>query len=299
VKPSISMANIGFNIYYWGQKEQQHLLKNGLALWADEASRRGLLQRLWYCPFDARSPHVFAIFAAPHARRDALKSFLEDRIRKFIDRTPSRVDLPEQEVSERHRRCRGVTMNCADREPGPALNNSFTIFEHGPADYPFWLNKRVGNAAELWEHLHLVSSWCLQRAGGDVSRAAIQWLAAVDRSLARHQVPRVDYWRYHAGSLLLGLEESLKKQQTFAGEFLQRAVSEKNRQVFSTTWNESDNDPPLDVDALIRLVFSQPDSTPDQKFAVLRSINHFTLLQLGQIVLHEIPIVLYAWQRNL
>jgi hypothetical protein len=299
VKPATSMTYVGFNIYYWGQKEQQHLLKNGLALWVDEAGQRGLLQRLWYCPFDARSPHVFAIFSVPDAGRDALKCFLHDRIRQFIDRTPSRADLPEQEAAERHRRCRGVTMNSADRQPGPALNNSFTIFEHGTGDYPFWLNNRVANPAEFWEHLHLVSSWCLQRAGGDVSRAAIQWLAAVDRSLARHEVPRADFWRYHAGSLLLGLEESLKKQQTPVADFLQRAVSEKNRQVFSASWSEIENDPPLDVEALIRLVFSQPGSTFHQNFAVLRSINHFTLLQLGQIVLHEIPIVLYAWQRNL
>lgn len=293
------MTNIGFNVYYWGHKEQQHLLKDGLGQWAKEARERGWLRRLWFCPYDARSPHVFAIFSAADTNGNEVRHYLQDRIQSFIAQNPSQAQLTSQEISDRHRGCRGRTMNSADREAGPALNNSFRIFEHAPSDYPFWLSSRVRDADEFWERLDLVCFWALEQAGGDVTRAAIRWLAAVDRSLAKQNVARADYWRYHAGSLLLGLEESVRKQQYPVAEWLHKAVPERNRQVLSALWSESENRPPLDVDGLVHLILSHSGSTLEQKFSVLRSVNHFAFLQLGQIGLQEIPIILYAWQRNL
>jgi hypothetical protein len=292
-----SMTNIGFNIYYWGMEEQQRLLQHGLNAWAQDLRRQGWLQRLWFCPYDARSPHVFGIFTTTAAGENCVKTYLQDSIQKFIAHYPSHVQLSDQEVSERHGGCRGRTMNLADREPGPALNNSFQIFEHEHNGYPFQLNVGAANADELWERIDRVCIWALEQAGGDVSRAAVRWLAAVDRSLKRQEIPAAGYWRFHAGSLLLGLEQSFKERPEMSREWLQNAVSPANQKIFSNIWNE-ENDLSVDIDGLVRLIISQQKSSLAQRFGLLRSINHFTLLQLGQIVLQEIPIILYAWQRN-
>jgi hypothetical protein len=292
------MNNIGFNIYYWGMQEQQRLLQHGLGVWARDARDQGLLQRLWFCPYDARGPHVFAIFTTTSGAQDEVKTFLNDRIEDFITQFPSEAGLSAKEISERHGHCRGRSMNAADRQPGLAENNTFQIFEHEPADYPFRLNQRVSDTAEFWNRLDQVASWTLEQAGGDVSRWAIRWLAAIDRSLHQHDIAPADYWRYHAGTLLLGLEESARARPEAVNDWLQKAVTLPNRELFSLIWEEAETTPPLDISGLVHLVLSHSALTLTQRFSVLREINHFTLLQLGQIVRREIPIVLYGWQRN-
>jgi hypothetical protein len=292
------MIHLGANIYYWDGHDQ--LLARGLRHWIREARQNRLIRRMWYCPFDARGPHIFALVSTEAAKLGSVQEFFRHRIDDFLRTWPSRPQPGAQEVAERHRQCRGKVMNSADRRRGMAANNSFSLFPHGDDEYPFAIFRCTSDPERLWLYLDQVASYALEHAGSGSGAAALRWLAAVDRSLQKEKenVPAADYWRFHAESLLLGLKGSLQEPGV-AVERLNRAISAGNKQLFDQLWNGIEPAIPAVADDLVQLVMRDPKRQIAQRFQVLREINHTTLLQLGQMVRCHIPMVLYAWQRNL
>ncbi|MBV9773856.1 MAG: hypothetical protein JO040_07895, partial [Gemmatimonadetes bacterium] len=106
-----------------------------------------------------------------------------------------------------------------------------------------------------------------------------------------------EFWRHHAKTLLVHLEERLEADEAQVLATLPTVVGERNREVFTRLWDETPAWPP--ARRLVEIVLAGDGRTPGQQRALLREINHFTLAQLGQPVMHHIPLILYAWQRNL
>ena len=293
------MDHIGVNVYFWGDAEPRRLLVDGLRPWALEAFQEGLARRFWYCPFDARGPHVFAIFALGETgeeERARLREFLAARVDAFLRESPSLAAPDPGELEQRHAECRGKFMCNADREEGLAPNNSFILFDQEPDGYPWSMSSGIAAADDLCQLLSDLSFWCLsQLERGSQTPAAIRWLAAVDRALARHGQSAADSWELHATTLVLPLAERLKSQRDEVLSSLPAAVSERNRQVFSRLWQDAGSDSLMEAhaDRLVEIV------TAERRFRTLRDVNHGILGQLGQPVMFHIPLVLYAWQRNL
>ena len=290
------MDHVGINVYFWGAAEMRRLLVEGLRPWALEAFQEGLARRFWYCPFDARGPHVFAIFVTGEEERARLRDFLAARIGAFLRESPSPAAPDPAELEQRHAECRGKFMCRADREEGLAPNNTFVLFDQEPDGYPWSMSSGMAAADDLRQLLSDLSFWCLsQLERGSQTPAAIRWLAAVDRALARHGQTAADSWELHATTLVLPLAERLKSQRNEVLSSLPAAVSERNRQIFSKLWQvESDGLMEAHADRLVEIVTAE-----DGRFRTLRDVNHSVLGQLGQPVMFHIPLVLYAWQRNL
>jgi hypothetical protein len=296
------MAYMGANIYYWGAGEQRTLLLNGVRRWALEARSRALADRFLYCRFDARGPHVTALFTGAAEAQASLREFLDVQIRSFLLEFPSSAAVAPEEIERRHLECRGKSLCVADREDGLAPNNSFVLFQHTPRDYPFWLGSGMASADEFWQRLDRLTFWTLEQLEGPGLQAkAIRWLAAVDRSLQRGGLPAESYWRLHATTLLPSLRERLKTEEEEVKSSLRRAVGDRNCEVFSKIWNElsSGGDHEFDVDGIVDLIAADRDRTLEQRLSLLREVNHLVLGQLSQTVNFQIPMVLYAWHCSL
>lgn len=290
------MSYIGANIYYWGTQDQRRLMQDGLGSWVREVRESGAIKHFWYCPFDVRSPHVFALFRTRTGHADSFKRRLQEHIESYLKNMPSRTELSSVEIDTRHRECR-ITMNSADRLPGSSPNNSFELFEHAPDDYPFQMGRQLNHPEELWDRWDKTSVWALRYAAENGTRTAISWLASVDRALTKHGMVAKEYWRYHAFTLLPGLKQQFLSEPARVEAWLNEAVTPRNKSSFTKIWSIAGL-PDVDIDGLVHFVAVQPGLTKDEKFYLLRQINHVTILQLGQIVRLEIPIVLYAWHRT-
>lgn len=291
------MRYLGINIYYWGSGEQQQLRKE-LRRWVAEAEERGLLQRFWYTSFDSRGPHLFALFATRQEDYSALESMLRQRAEAFLVSFPSLTELSLDELTIRHGECRGTVMNCVDRMDGIAANNTFEVFEHDDASFPFKITGKMERPELIWERIDLASRWTLDLATGNRARAALQWLRAIDRALTRKAVPSSLYWRFHAGTLMLRLEEFLEARGETVEQWLAKAVTQRNHAMFSEVWNSS-GEIPVDSDALVSALLSTPGLELNERFRIMRDLDHTILLQLGQLVRLQIPMVLFAWQQSL
>jgi len=296
------MAYMGANIYYWGAGEQRTLLLDGVRRWALEARSRALADRFLYCRFDARGPHVLALFTGAAEAQPALRGFLDERIRSFLLEFPSRTAIGREELERRHGGCRGRTLCAADKEDGFASNNSFALFPHTPRDYPFWLGSGMASADEFWQRLDRLSFWTLdQLEAPDLQAKAIRWLAAIDRSLQSSGLPAESYWRLHATTLLPPLGKRLETEEEEVKSSLQRAVGDRNCEIFSKIWNElsRDGEHEFDVGGIVDLIAADRDRTLEQRLSLLREVNHLVLGQLSQTANFEIPMVLYAWHCSL
>jgi hypothetical protein len=290
----------GANIYFWGSAEQDRLLVQGVRTWARETRQRGLARGLWYFRFDTRGPHVFLLFTSSAEKEPELRQYLETRISDFLRTQPSREFLGAEEIEKRHTECRGKVFNAGDFEPGFPGNNSFLTFSHGGDQYPFHLFERLHQSNDLWRRLNQVALWAIDHLEGDATAAAIDWIAAVDEALRAGGFPGEAYWRFHASTLLLRLQERLAANETEVLELVPRLVSDTNRTIFSQAWEKAANGSKLEIDAagLVSLIMS--DSCPlEHRLRVLREVNHSVLAQLGQWVKFHIPLVVYAWSRNL
>jgi hypothetical protein len=93
------------------------------------------------------------------------------------------------------------------------------------------------------------------------------------------------------------LEARLREDEAAVLATLPTVVGERNRAVFGRVWDEAPPWPALE--RTVEIALADDGRTPEQKRKLLRNVNHNTLLQLGQPVLHHVPLILYAWQRNL
>ncbi|HET6935882.1 MAG TPA: hypothetical protein VFI72_13650 [Candidatus Angelobacter sp.] len=300
VFPATQSVYFGANLYYWGSAEQDSLLARGVRTWEREAKQRELAQGLWYLRFDTRGPHVFLLFTTTREKESELQTFLETQIANFLCKEPSRHVLGQEEIEKRHRDCRGKLFNAGDFEPGFAANNSVVTFRHGADQYPFQLFQRLNQSDDLWRRVNEIALWAIDHLGAGATTAAIEWIAAVDEALRSGGFPGEAYWRFHASTLLLPLQARLAANEAEVLEMVPRLVSDNNRNVFSQVWERAANGDKVNVDVagLVSLIMS--DSCPlEDRLRILREVNHTVLAQLGQWVKFHIPLVVYAWSRNL
>jgi hypothetical protein len=295
------MVYVGINIYFWGESEQRRLLLTGLQPWARASRASGLAEGFWYCQFDARGPHIFALFTTKSENREALVEYLRDQVRAFLLRAPS-TETPDLGVLlRRHSECRGKILCAPDRGDDIAPNNSFALFDHEVDGYPLWMSSGMESAAEFWQLQDRLTFWVLANLENGTQRvAAIGWLAAVGRVLGTLTVPAEEYWQNHALTLIPALADRLKEQHhaTEMLPWLTAALGETNIHNLRVAWAAQVR-LGFDVERLVRLILADDGRSIDQRLHVLREINHITLIQLDQPVRLHIPLVLYAWKREL
>jgi hypothetical protein len=296
------MSYVGANIYYWGKQEQRQLLLEGVRPWALEARNRGLSSSLWYCHFDARSPHLFVLLGAAPESQMSLTSYLQAEIASFLFSRPSTATISREDLEQRHKECRGKSLCAADREEGLVDNNSFFVFDHEPGAYPSWLSDGMAAKREFWNSMDRLTFWALrQLEEGNGAKAAIRWLAGVDQAMRRQGVRNADYWALHAGTLIPSIRQRLETSPKGVEADLQHVITKQNFELFSAAWKQIKNgwEIGFDVDSLVQMVLAKDGREPELCFQVLREVNHTLLQQLGQAVRFHIPIILFAWQINL
>lgn len=295
------MVYVGTNIYYWGRMEMRRLLLEGLALWATALRSENLSEGVFYCCFDARGPHLFALFATAPEKVVPLRQALDSHVRDFLLRFPSKENLNHEELEERHRACRGTALCVADRGETIARNNSFEIFSHELRDYPLWLSEGMKDAEEFWRRLDRLSLWALQHLDNAPTAMAVRSLVATDRFLKNNGLEAENYWRFHATTLVPPLSERLRVESALeVQQSLRHVLNERNRAGMAKIWDEPGaGNLGFDLDGLLELIFAKDGRAFDRQIRALRELNHIMLGQLGQRVAVQIPMILYAWERNL
>lgn len=295
------MTHLGLNVYCWGQQEQNRLLADGLGPVAREVRDQRLARRFWFTRFDVRGPHIFAVFTpSPESSRSRLAEVVSARLEAYLDRHPSQVVLERAELEERHAACRGKSLCAADQASDFAPNNSFALVDHATWAYPFRWSAHLAAHEELWRQLDASTFWALEElTRGRQTAAGIRWLAAVDLALAPSGHAAESYWRYHACTLVLPLTERLERAEEEVTASLPAAVGARNREIFSSLWNDVAETGAPEVERWLALVLADDSRSERQRWSLLREINHSTLAQLGLPVKLQIPLVLYAWLRHL
>jgi hypothetical protein len=291
------MPQIGCNIYFWGGEEQSRLLTECLGPAVVDLRSAGLARGFWFDRFDARGPHLFVLVAAPPEASGEASRRLSGRLDEYLAARPSAAPLSPGQVSTLHTQTRGKSLCAVDTQPGLAGNNSYVLFEQPATGYPFYL---LGTGDELWRLLNDLTLWAVEQLAAAQQRvplgAAVRWVAALDRELRRLGVAG-EYWRYHATTLLLGLEERLAAGESEALDSVPAAVGPKNFETFSRIWREAEHLPPPwpHLPRLAEILVAGGGQVPSRPFAPLREAVHCFLKQLGAMVSVHIPIVLFAW----
>lgn len=291
--------HLGCNIYYWGDREQNRLLHHCLGPLAARLEAQHLCERFWFGRFDARGPHVFALFVVPEpAIRMELVREVSATLARYLADCPSGVTLSATELEARHLACRGKTLCAADHPSEPASNNTFVLCDHGPRDYPFSLSEELPDEERFWQHIEELSFWTIRQlgAGGQATAATVRWVAAIDGVLqARDEA--ADYWRFHAGTLLPGLAERLRASEA-PEEVLRGLVGERNMQIFLQLWQRPPSSDLPDPSRWVEIIDADRRRTREQRQWLLREVVHTTLQQLGVPVSQQIPLVLFAACRD-
>lgn len=295
-------AHLGLVVYFWGRAEQIRLVVDHLAPAVRSLRRDELVQRFWFGRFDARGPHVFALFSSPARHLATLEARLSAGLDDYLVAAPSTVEIAPDELATLHAQCRGKVLCTADELPGMARNNSYRFFAHGDGDYPLQLGAGLEAQTQLWQQVDAATSWAVDRLGqGPTTVSAVHWIAAVDRALRACGVQPAAFWRYHAETLITTLSDRLKDDEAAVLAALPAAVGERNAAAFSRIWQDSSGDdrarPP--AHDLVELVLAEPGLDEPRRHALIREINHTTLAQLFQPVQAHVPLILYAWQRDL
>jgi len=291
---------VGANVYYWGVDEQAGLLREGVRTWAREARQRQLAHTFWYVLYDARGPHVTLFFHTEPGKEEILIEFLERRISDFLQQSPSGTALAEADLVQRHRACRGRTMCAGDHTAGLAQNNSYLVFSQVANESLLDIARGSKNRNRFWNCMDRLAFWTLDSREASPVPGAVLWIAAVDYALHGLGICAAEYWHYHATTLLLGLDERFPSSSSAAASWLRNAVGAKNITLFSAQWNATAADGMgFNVKELLEMIQQDFGPSPSEQYSTLREINHVVLSRLGLWTKFEIPLVLYAWQRNL
>ncbi len=290
------MMYLGTNIYC-SDAEQRRLLLHGLRPWTLSARQNGLMDFFTYRRFDARGPHVCAIFRGP----TGLREFLEAHVREFLRDCPP-GNMKAEEVRRRHRQCRGRSLCAVDQESSFADNNSFVFFDPTPQDYPLSFVEGTTDAQEFRRCLDVLTAWSLERIeNGAGNSAAVHWLAALNQSFTRYGVDSRAYWHFHSQKLLPILEQRAADLEA-ARYWLQLAVSEENRRLFSPIWDRTmaETDSRLaEADGVVHAVVGDDSRTVEERFRILHEVSDLVLHQLYLPTSIQTVMVLYAWERSL
>jgi len=297
-------VHLGIVVYYWGWRSQDRLLVECLGPLAREFGQQGLADRFWFDRFDARGPHLFAIVTVQAPALPEVAARAVAVLESYLAAQPSREEMSCEEIAARHAECRGKRQCAVDGYPGLATNNTFHVFTHPIQAYPFWLSAGLPREADLWCLLSDLAFWAIEQlAPLDESSptASAVWLAAaIDRELQHVGSPAAEYWRYHATTLLLGFADRLQEREADVIGGLASAIGVHNRQALLDAWRWCEEHPPLwpELPRLTQCLASEVLSE-SRRWPLLREILHSALKQLGVPVAQHVPLVLFAWQRNL
>lgn len=289
-------VHLGLVVYCWGQRPQNRLLVDGLAPAVAEL-RRGALRHFWFSRFDARGPHVMALFTIPAAAREPTRAALARRVADHLAAHPSRVALGEEELAARHEACRGKALCELDALPGLAANNTFAFFAQPSDGYPFALGHGAPREDELWQAVDGLTAWTLEELGRDPDAlpitAAVRLAAALHGALPAHLPEPRAYWRYHATTLLgAGRGDDVDRR-------LRRTVEAAHRAGLAEAWDlAAELGPPwTPLPWLVELAL-EAGAARRRPWAPLREVVHGALKQLGVPVKLQIPLVALGWSRS-
>jgi hypothetical protein len=290
---------LGLAVYRWGAREQSDLLVDCLGPAIKELRDGGLVGGFRFDRFDTRGPHIAAVLTILRGCSSKVVDQLSSRLESYLAAHPSQMRTNAEEIERRHAECRGKVQFEADVCAEWAENDSFRFFEHDPQTYFLSPSLGVAAQAELWSLLDDLAFWAISRLRRQPRSAAVAWCALCDRSLRPRAEPAA-YWRYHSTTLLLGLDRLLDADEHKIIANLPAMILPRNFELFSKLWPEVEGDPAPwpHLDRLMELVLRDPDR-PDHGWWLLREIIHSTLKQLEVAVASQIPLILFAWQRNL
>jgi hypothetical protein len=297
------MPHLGLNAYFWGDREQDRLLVECLQPLADRLRRDALLERFWFDRFDARGPHLLAVFTLPDRAIEPARERIAADVGTYLRDHPSLAALTSEEIAKRHSECRGKILAVADREPGIAANNTWVLFDHAPDHYPFHLTRGLAAEEALWRQGDTVTRWALRQIAAPSAKplvAAISWATTLDHHL-RSPADGAEYWRLHATTLLMTLRERLTADESEVLNLLPSWIGERNRTTFSRLWTVSAMEPETEaaVRNLVEIAYGLRGGPDGPRWRLLREMTHCTLKQLGIPVALHIPLVLFAWNHNL
>jgi hypothetical protein len=288
--------------YSWGMIEQSHMIATCLAPAVADLREQGL-RRFWFDRFDARGPHVFALFTVPAERFEAARAFVAERLAAYLADYPSRTELSADELAARHRACRGKALCEIDAEEGIAPNNTMRLCEQPGDRYPFSLGRGLAEPDRLWDLLDDSTAWVVDQlsteAAAAPARAAAGWLAALFYALPRSFAEPHAYWRHHAASVIPRLESPADDSETVRR--LTQALGESNEAALTKVWERARTEPPpwQGLPELVELVAGARDPGGAGPLELLREIVHVTLKQLGVPIRIQRTMLLFAWRESL
>jgi Lantibiotic biosynthesis dehydratase C-term len=292
--------HLAVNVYQWGDASQRRLLASCLGPVARALLQEGLAHRFWFTGFDARGPHVLAIFSTSGESVQPLRVRLCAELDVYLRENPSPDELPSGEVEARHRECRGKRLCALDAGEGFAQNNTYQICEQPGDGYPFRLSSGLATECELWDICGDLALWAIDQVRANTHTASsIWWTASLQYALARRSADGAEFWRYHATTLLSpGASLVMESEEKLPP--LGAAIGLRNEALFTDMWEmvESGGGAPPSLDRLVWLATARGGNTHHERWALLREINHSVLSQLQQPVRARIPLVLYAWHRT-
>jgi len=290
---------LGLVVYCWGLSEQSHLIASCLAPAAAELEQAGS-SFFWFDRFDARGPHVFAVFALPPDRIPMAQELLTRRVADHLALYPSREDLPDHELLARHQACRGTEFCMIDARRGFGERNTFDFCPH-PTDgysFPFGLSRYVREPDRLWELMSDSAGWVAgqlaRNPGRTPTAVAIRWMASFAQTLQSRYPQAGAYWRYHAATMI-----RLRRRGPVALDEIARVVGARNEALFTPVWAAAAVEPPFwpRLPQLVDLALETGE--PERIHPLLREVAHITMRQLGLIAKLERPLLLFAWKDSL
>lgn len=293
------MQHLALNVYLHDPAEQAAFVTGCLEPALRALRGAGALRRAWFGRFDARGPHVYTLVSTDRA--DEARATLADAVDAWLAARPALETLDDAALELRHGECRGKQLNAIDAQPGFAAPGTYAFAPHAPPAYPFAVFAEGDEAA--WA---LLTEIALANAAGppegmSATGAALRWMAGVDLALGEAGVDAADYWRYHTCTLLPGLPERLRTEEAAVLDALPRSVGERNLAAFTGIWESVEAEPDgVLADRARRLVRAVlAGREPAAAWPLLREANHCGLLQMGQMVRGHLPILFFAWHRNL
>jgi hypothetical protein len=298
------MYSIGMNVYQWGSSHQNRLLVECVAPIAKELLQSGQADRFWFDRFDARGPHVLILLASSSDSVADPSGMVLERLQQYLTTYPSDEVYSDEEVARRHIETQGKVLCEADRLPGLAPNNSLCSFMHGWNDYPYGLMGQSSVADELWTAATRLACWSIERLAANQERlsveSAVQLLAAVEVGLGAAGLRASQLWRYHACTLLIGLDAQLEADELSVLATLPALVGQENIKTLARVRDAlggGEDELSALVYPLVEFASGKAGWHPAHVKRWLREIVHWTLKQLGLPVSLHLPLLLDAWHR--
>jgi hypothetical protein len=288
-------------VYHWGIEAQDRFLIEFLGPAARELHCEGLAEGFWFTRFDARGPHLLALFTPRRGGEPEIVERLSQRVTDYLARRPSAACPDHDELAVRHAACRGKWLCEMDRQAGIAANNSYCFFSHPADGYPFSLTAGLSDCGALWQLLEDLAFWTIAKLEAPQA-AALRWVAGFELCLRAATDQSAQYWRFHLLLNLPALRDRTTSAQEEALEVLFRSLGANNQRIFGQVWQEAANaaSPPWPhLASLVELALAASAVHGERRWGLLREIVHWTLGQLGMPIKLQLPLLLYAWSRSM